>query len=326
MSRILEPLGHTEVRALLGELAQALAQGRDQGLHHAWLFSGPRGVGKFLTARWWAALLKCPQAGACEPACESCRLIANGVHPDVVEMAIPENKRSIGIDESRQLLQRLSLRPVRRGPRIGIVRDAGDMTIDAQNAMLKLLEEPPGFAVIVLVADNASSMLPTVRSRCRHLAFGTLDDADVEAILVSLGRGPEEAAAAAACAHGSAARAAAYDTDGLAEREATLLAYERVRNGEAEVDEVVQTLVARKESGYALGELLEWQLTKVRSSLGERAHEPCAALAAVLKRATGADTNALLQDAGRIHWTMTALARNANARLAIRDLLLNVRT
>ncbi len=325
MNRVLEPLGHTDVRASLRGLAVALANGHSRGLHHAWLFSGPRGVGKFLTARWWATLLKCPQAGDCEPPCDSCRLIAGGVHPDVVEIAIPEDKRSIGIAESRSLLQRLSLRPTRSGPRIGIVRDAGDMTVDAQNAMLKLLEEPPGFAVIVLVADNASSMLPTVRSRCRHLAFGNLDDADVAAVLVSLGREPEEAAAAAACAHGSVARAAGYDAEGLAEREAMLVAYEQLRSGDVEIDSVVQTLVSRKESGYALGELLEWQLAKVKSSLGDRAHEPSALLCGILDRAAGADTAALLEEAARIHWTMTALNRNANARLAIRDMLLNVR-
>jgi len=175
------------------------------------------------------------------------------------------------------------------------------------------------------VADNASSMLPTVRSRCRHLAFGNLDDADVAAVLVSLGREPEEAAAAAACAHGSVARAAGYDAEGLAEREAMLVAYEQLRSGDVEIDSVVQTLVSRKESGYALGELLEWQLAKVKSSLGDRAHEPSALLCGILDRAAGADTAALLEEAARIHWTMTALNRNANARLAIRDMLLNVR-
>ncbi|MBI5503229.1 MAG: hypothetical protein HY899_00395 [Deltaproteobacteria bacterium] len=325
MSRIAQPLGHGDVLASLRALAVALAGGSDRGLHHAWLFSGQRGVGKFLTARWWATLLKCPQVGECEPACDGCRLIAAGVHPDVVEIAIPEDKRSIGIAESRALLQRLSLRPTRSGPRIGIVRDAGAMTIDAQNAVLKLLEEPPGFAVIVLVADNAGAMLPTVRSRCRHLAFGDLAESEVAAILVSLGRSAEEAAAAAACARGSVARAQTYDAEGLAEREALLLAYEQARNGQADIDAVLQALVARKESGYALGELLEWQLTKVKSSLGNRVHEPSEPLARVLEAAAGADTAALLEEAGRIHWTMTALERNANARLAIRDLLLNVR-
>lgn len=325
MSRVPEPLGHLEIRASLRELAVALGAGHDKGLHHAWLFSGPTGVGKFLTARWWASLLKCPQAGACEPPCESCRLIAAGVHPDVVEVAIPEDRRSIGIGESRALLQRLSLRPTRSGPRVGIIRDAGEMTTEAQNAVLKLLEEPPGFAVIVLVADNAGAMLPTVRSRCRHLAFGVLDEQDIAAILVSSGRGPEEAAAAAACARGSVSRAATYDTEGLSERETLLVAYEQASRGNADVDTAVQAMLARKESGYALGELLEWQLAKVKTSLGERTHEPSEKLAGMLDDAAGADTASLLEEAARIHWTMSALARNANARLAIRDLLLNMK-
>jgi len=310
---------------MLSEQARRLAGGSDLGLHHAWLFSGPSGVGKYVVARWWAMLLQCDTTGDCSPPCESCRLIAGGVHPDVVEAAPAPDKSSIGIDDSRAFARSLALRPSRRGPRVGIIRSADTMTVDAQNAILKLLEEPPGFAVIILVADNASAMLPTVRSRCRHLTFGCLEEREVLEVLRRLGRGDEEAVAAAACSRGSVARALCYDADGLADRETVLLTFEGVIAGTTDIDAMLQTLMARKESGYALGDLLEWQLAKVQRSLGHSRHEPSAALAAILEAATAADARALLDHARRIEWTIGALERNANARLVIRDLLANVR-
>ncbi|HYC54547.1 MAG TPA: hypothetical protein VEL28_06395 [Candidatus Binatia bacterium] len=325
MIPLAEPVGHERIRTLLREQARKVAGGSDQGLHHAWLFSGPTGVGKHVTARWWASLLQCDFVGQCHPPCESCRLVAGGVHPDVVLTARAPQKSSIGIDDSRAFARSLSLRPTRRGPRVGIIRDADAMTVDAQNALLKLLEEPPGSCVLVLVADNASAMLATVRSRCRHLPFGALDESDVASVLRTLAWEEGQAQAAAACSRGSVSRALAYDAEGLAEREAVLLAFEGLMDGKVEIDAMLQTMMARKESGYALGDLLEWQLAKVERSLGHVRHEPSPDLAAMLERAGGRDSRALLEHASRIEWTISALDRNANARLVIRDLLANVR-
>src|SRR5690242_13801722 len=177
---------------MLRGLALKSAMG-DAPLHHACLFARPTGVGKFRVARWWASLLKCPTTGACGGDCESCKIVAQAVHPDVFETGPApkeknavldankevERKKSVGIEQSRELISRLALRPTRPGPRIAILREAGTMTPEAQNALLKLLEEPPGSAVIILVTDNVGSMLQTVRSRCRHLAFGALSEDEV---------------------------------------------------------------------------------------------------------------------------------------------------
>ena len=321
----LTPIGHEHIREQLAALAARVVAGNDRGLHHAWLFSGPAGVGKFLTARWWAMLLHCESGGTCSPPCESCRLVAGGVHPDVVEAAPAPDKSSFGIEDSRQFTQRLSLRASRRGPRVGIVRAAATMTWEAQNALLKTLEEPPGSCVIILVTDNASAMLATVRSRCRHLTFGALEESEVVEALARLGRERAEAEAAAACSRGSVARALSMDAEGLADREQVLSAFEGLLAGNVDMDALLSTLLERKESEYALPDLLEWQLAKVQRSLGHARREPSPALAAALETAAGADTAALLEDAGRIEWTMRALDRNANARLVIRDLLVNVR-
>lgn len=323
---------------MLRALAEQRAQGRDAPLHHAWLFAGPAGVGKFQVARWWASLLKCPQAGGCNPPCESCRLVAGAVHPDVFETGpapkeknavqtanvVIERKKSVGVDESRALLQRLSLRPVKPGPRVAILREAATMTVEAQNALLKMLEEPPGSAVIVLVTDNVGAMLTTVRSRCRTLAFGALGSDEVATVLRGLGQSAHDASAAAACSRGSVARALAYDADGLADREAVLLAFEAAHRDPLAVEPLVAMLAARKESGYALGDLLEWQLAKVQTSLGRPCEEPSPALARILAETGTERTRALIDEAARIQQTIDAIARNANPRLVIRDLLLNV--
>jgi len=325
MSAVLEPIGHDAIRTTLRSAAIQRASASGGSLHHAWLFAGPAGVGKFATARWWAALLKCPEAGACDPPCHSCRLVEGSVHPDVYETGPAPDKRSVGIGESRALLQRLSLRPTTAGPRVAIVREASTMTVEAQNALLKLLEEPPGSAVIVLVTDNVGAMLTTVRSRCRHEPFGALSNEEVVQVLARLGRTEDDARAAAACARGSVARALSLDADGLAEREAVLLAFEQVGRGQRDVEDVVKILVDRKESGYALDDLLEWQLGKVEAALGHPHEEPSPLLSPLLAESAAGDHRALLTVAERIQRTIDALARNANAKLVIRDLLLNVR-
>lgn len=345
MSGVCEPVGHDAVRATLRGYAKSLARDAETALPHAWLFAGPAGVGKFRVARWWASLLKCPQVGACEPACESCRLVAGAVHPDVFETGPApkdknavqtadgdiERKKSVGIEQSRALLGRLALRPTRPGPRVAIVREAAIMTVEAQNALLKVLEEPPGSAVIILVCDNLGSMLTTIRSRCRHLAFGALSEDQIVAALARVGVEGDEARAAAACSRGSVARALLFDEEGLAERESLLLAWEAGRRGVdgSQGEALVQVLVARKSDGYGLPDILEWEMAKVEARLGRRGHEPSAELSRLLDEVASegleGDRRTLMDDGLRVQQAIDRLARNANARAVIRDLLVNVR-
>lgn len=340
MSVIPEPVGHEAIRAML----RGYAEQRDGApLQHAWLFAGPTGVGKFRVARWWASLLKCPEVGRCGGSCDSCKLVAGAVHPDVIETRPPpkkkdvvqhadddiERKKSFGVNESRELLHKLSMRATRPGPRIAIVREAHVMTVEAQNALLKTLEEPTGSAVIILVTDNIGAMLTTVRSRCRHLTFGVLSEEEVVQALQGTGwltwDDEETARAAAACARGSVARAMQFDAEGLADREQLLLAFEAAQKDRLAIDPLVADLASRKDTGYGLTDLLAWQMAKVETALGRRAHEPSAELARVLEAARPEDARAMVEGAERIQQAIGMIARNANPRLVIRDLLLNVR-
>src|SRR5512136_168368 len=172
-------------------LRAALRRG---GLHHAYLFAGPEGVGKGMAARLLAQAANCERddgdaCGACPP----CRKIARGVHPDVLivererDMARagrwePKGgrtpSRDIVVDQVRELVdRRLSLRRFEGRRRVVVVDPADAMNPQAQNAILKTLEEPPPDTTLVLVASGADALLPTVRSRCLRLAFSPLPEA-----------------------------------------------------------------------------------------------------------------------------------------------------
>ncbi len=225
---------HREIAAhLLAELASRPS--------HAYLFSGPRGVGKALVATGLAHGVMCerapgenfcctpercpvrqsPQtertrarAGDTEPArcdcCPACVQMATGVHPDFSYVTRPPNRVDVLIEQVRELIVELGIRPARAVRRIAIIDDAETLNIPAQNALLKTLEEPPGHAIIFLVTSSERALLDTVRSRMRPVRFPALSVTDIEAILIAHGiTDKARAGALARLARGSAKRALA---------------------------------------------------------------------------------------------------------------------
>ena len=209
---------------------------------HAYLLTGSRGIGKSLVASAMAHGLlcersngpdfccqidRCPVRSAPPPAtsgrrraaseeplrcecCASCIQIASGVHPDFTRIARAANRTDVLIEQVRSLIAELGLKPTRSDVRVAIIDDAETLNIPAQNALLKTLEEPPGHAIIFMIASAERALLDTVRSRMRPVRFGALSTVDLEAILAA--RGVTDAgrrAAAARRARGSASRALA---------------------------------------------------------------------------------------------------------------------
>jgi DNA polymerase-3 subunit delta' len=199
----------SEVRAqdrATGSIRAALARGT---LHHAYLLGGPAGVGKGTTARLLAQAVNC-EGGQAGPdgwredpcgACAPCRKILKGTHPDVLHLAEervmakagrwePEGgrtpSRDIVVAQIRDLVdRRLSLRLFEGRRRVIIIDPADAMNVQAQNALLKTLEEPPEDTTLVLVSATPDELLPTIRSRCLRVAFGPLPDALVEEVLLA---------------------------------------------------------------------------------------------------------------------------------------------
>ena len=181
-------------------------------LASAYLFLGPEGTGKNLFAQRLAHCLFCTtiadeQLDACGT-CSGCRQMQAGSHPDFLRIACPEGKREIPIDlfvgsrEARGregLCHDLSIRPMASHRRIAVIDGADLMNEESANALLKTLEEPPSYALMILIAANPDSLLSTIRSRCQAVRFPALDLADVADLLIAQGMvsDPSEAAAVA---------------------------------------------------------------------------------------------------------------------------------
>ena len=148
-------------------LSRAIETGR---VAHAYLFSGPRGTGKTSTAKVLAMGLNCVQGPTPEPdgTCESCRAIINNSSLDVVEMDAASNR---GIDEIRDLRDRVNLAPVAGRMKVYIIDEVHMLTPEAFNALLKMLEEPPEHVVFVLATTEKHKVLPTIISRCQGFDF-----------------------------------------------------------------------------------------------------------------------------------------------------------
>src|SRR4051812_32757234 len=193
-------------RPVLELLSRAVARNT---LPQSLVFAGPEGVGKRLAAVALAQALNCAHAAdgdACGT-CASCTRILRGVHADVLVIE-PGDSGTIKVDQVREAIERTGYRPFEGKRRVVIVEEADALLSEAQNALLKTLEEPPPASVFVLVTARADVLLPTVRSRCQRLRFGPLSPADVAAVLVrDHGFAEPDARAAAAAADGSIGRA-----------------------------------------------------------------------------------------------------------------------
>jgi len=151
----------------------------DQAMTQAWLFTGPPGSGRSSAAVAFAQALVCPSNGCAT--CNACRSVITNAHPDVE--VIRTEGLSIKIDEVRELLARVAWAPSMGGWRVVVMEDADRLTESAANALLKAIEEPGSRTVWLLCAPTLHDVLPTIRSRCRHLQLVTPSTAAVAQVL-----------------------------------------------------------------------------------------------------------------------------------------------
>ena len=192
------------IAQLQGAIMSAKNGEETQEMTHAWVFTGPPGSGRSSAAIAFAQALVCPSLGC--GTCNACLSAANGGHPDVE--IIRTEGLSIKIDEVRELLARVAWAPSMGGWRVVVMEDADRLTESAANALLKAIEEPGNRTVWLLCAPTLHDVLPTIRSRCRHMQLVTPSTKDVAAVLQSRdGISPQMADFAARVSQGHIGRA-----------------------------------------------------------------------------------------------------------------------
>lgn len=154
-------------------------------LSHAYILTGEAGMGRKTLAKAFAMTLQC-EATDLEPChnCTSCKQFLTDNHPDIIYVN-HEKPNSIGVDDIRsQINNDISIKPYSREYKIYIVDEAEKMTVQAQNALLKTIEEPPSYAVLILLTTNSEAFLPTILSRCVTLKLKPLYDEVIKEYLV----------------------------------------------------------------------------------------------------------------------------------------------
>jgi DNA polymerase-3 subunit delta' len=284
-------------------------------LHHAYLITGPAGVGRRSLATALAQAVLClapPAPGDACGACRACRQVPAGTYPDLHLVERPEDKRGIGIEQIRDLQRSLALTPLDGKARVAVLIDFNDASEGAANALLKTLEEPPPRVYLVLTASDVEDVPATIASRCEALALRLVPEADIAAALERRGASPESARVVAKMAVGRPVLGIELLED-PAKRER--------RAGHAAA--LPQAMRLDLPGRFALAEewsdeedlddrLSTWLLLlggAVRSTAGQVSSEE--------QRSTRRAIDAVVG-------TLEALRRNANARLALETMMLDL--
>lgn len=175
-----EIIGHEKVKE---HLQSAIKLNK---ISHAYIFNGPQGSGKKMLADVFAKTLQCEVNGEkpCNE-CHSCIQAESGNHPDIIYIS-HEKENSIGVDDVReQFVGDMQIRPYSSRYKIYIMDEADKMTQQAQNAILKTIEEPPSYGIVILLTENADGLLSTILSRCVKLELNPIEDSKLTKYLIA---------------------------------------------------------------------------------------------------------------------------------------------
>lgn len=284
------------------------AASREDRLAHALLFAGPEGIGKCSLALAFAGWRLCEGEGddACGE-CAACRQVATGSHTDLLVISVASGKKEIGVDRSRELKRFTQLQPVSGKVKIGIIDGAHLLTVAAQNALLKTLEDPPKRSILILIANNPDALLPTVRSRLQRVPFAPLSSEDVVTVLTRQhGLSAQAAHDLAALAEGSPGRALLLRS--CLESGGAEVADEFATVGDAGYLELMQLLGRLTQREAEIGPKLEMILTRLRD-----------------EAVSGSNPRRALRRADAVREALTLMRRtNPNRQLLLEALLLRV--
>ena len=181
MSGFKDVVGHRNIIKYIESAVSADA------VSHAYILNGERGSGKKMLANLFAMSLQCQNREANGDACgkcQSCRQAVNGNQPDIIRVT-HEKPNTISVDDIREQVNNdIVIKPYSSRYKIYIIPEADLMSVQAQNALLKTIEEPPEYAVIMLLTENADTLLPTIRSRCVMMKLRNIKDQLVKKYLM----------------------------------------------------------------------------------------------------------------------------------------------
>lgn len=195
---------------------------------HAYLFAGPEGVGKYATALEFAAALNCenpPQPGDSCGECVQCRMIAKSQHADILSISPTGGSEETRIGQMQEMRRMAQFAPLRGRWKLDILERAETLNDEAASCILKLVEEPPAYLVLILITSNPAAMLPTIRSRCQLVRFRAMPADALESVLVErFGAQPERARFLASFSEGRPGRAISLlaESDFFARRDAII--------------------------------------------------------------------------------------------------------
>ncbi len=329
--------------AAVAVLRNALTRDR---LAHAYLFIGPAGVGKKQTALALAHAVQCGEASkdGCG-VCIGCVQVAAGTHPDLMVVSPEAGKQSIAIGQVRDLQRLLYLRPVQGKKKIAILEEAHLLTPQAQSALLKMVEEPPGDALLVLLTLNSATLSRPLLSRCQQVRFAPLPTPVIEEILIrTQDKDPATAHTLALYSRGSIGLALTLDPEVFTEerryveeelqkldhasfvdlsRFAEWLVADRVRKSARNAEATSE----RSSGSDRLAIVLSWYEEVWRYALlgieGVVRHQEC--LNTIAKLAARLGVDGALRRLSVVYATIQALGRNANRQLAVEDMLLQLK-
>lgn len=203
-------------------------------LPHALLFSGPQGIGKLQFAKAFVYRLFCHnvQKGFACGQCDACHLLNIGNHPDLYHVSKPEDKRDISVDQIRDLITNVSLKPHSAVKKVAIIEQAELMNVNASNSLLKTLEEPPDSCLLILLTHRPDKLLATIRSRCQLQEFVLPDKNQALDWLQSNIDDASQAEKVLALAGGAPLQAIIYANEGtLQQRDEMFIALQDLLNG-----------------------------------------------------------------------------------------------
>jgi DNA polymerase III subunit delta' len=295
-------------------LRRSITMGR---VAHAYLFSGIEGCGKRKSALAFVQAVFCGKEEACG-VCSSCRKIASGQHPDL--HILEPDGAFIKIDQVRELQKELSYRPFEAPKKACIIDGADKFNLSSGNALLKTLEEPPGEALMILIAPERSAVLQTILSRCQALSFQPLPAGLIEGRLVREGFPAEAARVAATLSGGSLRKGVEIATDGVLEGRGSFLARIIALNLKdvASLFAAAEEFAADKEG---LPGLLELLMSFLRDILIYRSTPEALANAdleqLIAREAARCSERRVMELIEQLVAMRRMLARNVNARLAL---------